>query len=241
MLSGAIHAQAARKQYVEAIQLLVDLASLQTAFLTLDEAIKTTNRRVNALDSVVRPRLENTISYIKVRGKPEPWAPHQGVKSCRLIRLQGEAIPAAVPLVRGRLTVYLGNWFMSFRTCSCVEQGELDELEREEFFRLKKVQKKKKRDEELRLEAAMAQVPHYLSALALSSLPIGLKMEGVFVHSAAEFRGECACSHVNGLRRRRMGRRRAMGAPAWQLAERRTATSSSSYVCLRQSDFGRPF
>jgi len=59
--------QAARKSYVDAIQLLVELASLQTAFLTLDEAIKTTNRRVNALDSVVIPRLENTIAYIKAR------------------------------------------------------------------------------------------------------------------------------------------------------------------------------
>ena len=48
------------------VELLIDLASLQTAFLTLDEAIKTTNRRVNALDNVVRPRLENTIAYIKV-------------------------------------------------------------------------------------------------------------------------------------------------------------------------------
>lgn len=38
----------------------------QTAFLTLDEAIKTTNRRVNALEHVVKPRLENTIAYIKV-------------------------------------------------------------------------------------------------------------------------------------------------------------------------------
>ena len=45
----------------------MELASLQTAFLTLDEAIKTTNRRVNALDSVVRPKLENTIAYIKAR------------------------------------------------------------------------------------------------------------------------------------------------------------------------------
>ena len=45
----------------------MELASLQTAFLTLDEAIKTTNRRVNALDSVVKPMLENTIAYIKVR------------------------------------------------------------------------------------------------------------------------------------------------------------------------------
>jgi V-type H+-transporting ATPase subunit D len=73
----------------------VELASLQTAFLTLDQAIKTTNRRVNALENVVTPRLENTVSYIK---------------------------------------------------------GELDELEREEFFRLKKVQAKKKKDAKEREE-----------------------------------------------------------------------------------------
>ena len=59
--------QAARKSYLTSVALLVELASLQTAFLTLDEAIKTTNRRVNALDSVVKPMLENTIAYIKVR------------------------------------------------------------------------------------------------------------------------------------------------------------------------------
>ena len=58
--------QAARKSYLTSVELLVELASLQTAFLTLDEAIKTTNRRVNALDSVVKPMLENTIAYIKV-------------------------------------------------------------------------------------------------------------------------------------------------------------------------------
>ena len=48
------------------VDMLIELASLQTAFLTLDNAIKTTNRRVNALDNVVIPRLNNTISYIKV-------------------------------------------------------------------------------------------------------------------------------------------------------------------------------
>jgi hypothetical protein len=53
---------------MKAVDLLVELASLQTAFLTLDEAIKTTNRRVNALEHVVKPRLENTIAYIKVCG-----------------------------------------------------------------------------------------------------------------------------------------------------------------------------
>jgi V-type H+-transporting ATPase subunit D len=86
---GGKQLQNCKKAYLEAVELLVELAGLQTAFITLDIAIKTTNRRVNALENVVTPRLENTVQYIK---------------------------------------------------------GELDELEREEFFRLKKVQAKKKKD-----------------------------------------------------------------------------------------------
>lgn len=89
--TGGKQIQECRNSFIEAIDLFVELASLQTAFLTLDEAIKTTNRRVNALEHVVVPKLENTIAYIK---------------------------------------------------------GELDELEREEFFRLKKVQGNKKKHSE---------------------------------------------------------------------------------------------
>lgn len=83
--------QEAKGAFEGVVALLSELASLQTAFVTLDEAIKTTNRRVNALENYVTPRLQNTVKYIL---------------------------------------------------------GELDELEREEFFRLKKVQAKKKRDVE---------------------------------------------------------------------------------------------
>ncbi|SCV72113.1 BQ2448_4807 [Microbotryum intermedium] len=72
-----------------ALTTALDLFRLQTAFVILDEVIKMTNRRVNALEHVVIPRLENTINYIN---------------------------------------------------------SELDEMDREEFFRLKKVQGKKKRD-----------------------------------------------------------------------------------------------
>lgn len=69
------------------LSLLVRIASLQTSWTTLDIAQKVTNRRVNALEKVVVPRVQNTLSYIT---------------------------------------------------------SELDEQEREEFFRLKMVQKKKK-------------------------------------------------------------------------------------------------
>ena len=85
---GGAQVQKCRESYKETADTLVELASLQTAFLTLDEVIKVTNRRVNAIENVVLPRVENTISYIL---------------------------------------------------------SELDELEREEFFRLKKIQGVKKK------------------------------------------------------------------------------------------------
>lgn len=94
---GGQQIQGCRVAHLKAIELLVELASLQTSFLTLDDAIKTTNRRVNALENVVKPRLENTITYIK---------------------------------------------------------GELDELEREDFFRLKKIQGYKKRELERQMASA---------------------------------------------------------------------------------------
>lgn len=83
---GGQQVQRAKAVYTKAVEALVELASLQTAFVILDEVIKVTNRRVNAIEHVIIPRTENTISYIN---------------------------------------------------------SELDELDREEFYRLKKVQEKK--------------------------------------------------------------------------------------------------
>lgn len=86
---GGQQVQKAREVYSKAVETLVELASLQTAFVILDDVIKVVNRRVNAIEHVVIPRTENTIKYIN---------------------------------------------------------SELDELDREEFYRLKKVQGKKQRD-----------------------------------------------------------------------------------------------
>jgi len=83
---GGTAVQQSRETYLKALEALVDLASLQTAFVTLDEVIKITNRRVNAIQYVVIPIIDNTIAYIL---------------------------------------------------------SELDEREREEFYRLKMIQKKK--------------------------------------------------------------------------------------------------
>jgi len=84
---GGQQVKETRETYLKALEALIKLASLQTTFITLDEVIKITNRRVNAIEHVVKPRLENTIAYVIT---------------------------------------------------------ELDEREREEFYRLKKIQEKKK-------------------------------------------------------------------------------------------------
>jgi len=86
---GGTQIKKCKDQYIVALEGLIELASLQTSFVTLDYAIRITNRRVNAIEYVVKPKLENTIQYIVT---------------------------------------------------------ELDEGEREEFYRLKKIQGKKKRD-----------------------------------------------------------------------------------------------
>jgi V-type H+-transporting ATPase subunit D len=61
---GGQQIQKCKDTYKKAVEVLVELASLQTTFVILDEVIKVTNRRVNAIEHVIIPKIENTISYI---------------------------------------------------------------------------------------------------------------------------------------------------------------------------------
>merc|ERR1711907_801604 len=56
---------ACRDAYRHATIALIELASLQTTFFTLDEEIKMTGRRVNALEYVIIPRIQGVMDYIE--------------------------------------------------------------------------------------------------------------------------------------------------------------------------------
>ena len=64
LAGGARKITACKEKFGEYLKALVKLASLQTSFITMDEALKVTNRRVNALENVTIPKIQKTLDYI---------------------------------------------------------------------------------------------------------------------------------------------------------------------------------
>jgi len=117
---GGRKIQASREKFGDYLKALIKIASLQTSFVAMDEALKVTNRRVNALENVTIPMIVGVINYI---------------------------------------------------------DKELDELEREDFTRLKMV--KKKKDQKAKEIAKMEEEKAAVAGAAGGSSSSGRKEEDI--------------------------------------------------------------
>jgi len=104
---------ACRETYFKAITALVKLASLQTSFNTLDEEIKMTSRRVNALEYVLIPRIEDTIrdiiqeldeqardDFIRIKKVVEKKRMHMAVKKAEEAKYEAEKVARGIAVVK---------------------------------------------------------------------------------------------------------------------------------------------
>jgi V-type H+-transporting ATPase subunit D len=64
LIGGGRKIAQCKEKFAEYLQALIKLASLQTSFLAMDEALKVTSRRVNALENVTIPKIVAVLDMI---------------------------------------------------------------------------------------------------------------------------------------------------------------------------------
>jgi V-type H+-transporting ATPase subunit D len=102
---------------------IVEIASLQTSYLTLDECLKVTKRRVNALEYIVVPRIVGIKKYIETeleeRAKEDKFKIKKVLANKKKHKENAEAI-------KGKAAVVQETIFDSFES----DEEEIEESDR---------------------------------------------------------------------------------------------------------------
>ena len=86
------------KTFTSVLEMIVELAEIETAVKRLAEAITMTKRRVNALENVIIPRFENTIRFIQLNLEERAREDFFRLKMIKKIHEAAEELAAPSPL-----------------------------------------------------------------------------------------------------------------------------------------------
>ena len=112
---------------------IVEIATLQTSYLAIDECLKITNRRVNALEYIVIPKITYTINYIKTeldeREKEEKYKIKKVIKYKQKHKEDEDAQREAEKLLEQKM---LGDKEENITTNKKPKPKKIEKLEEEE-------------------------------------------------------------------------------------------------------------